>query len=232
MRLRGDPVINEINLKEVQGIIKSHSLNNLKHYLDYLTQKSTKRLKDVRLKRHRALRHIYGKEFKQEKKASCNHLVYGLGENNIFLRINQKSMKRHHDWMAWREHVLGQPLVIDFSYLKHITSQKTIKSILIREAAHALKYNREAVTPFALHFTGLTEEMRSIMTEGVHVDDDQFLPVEITDKSQLELFPREKLVYLSPDSKNDLRSFSEDDIYVIGGVADMGHDRAPLTLGQ
>ena len=50
--------------------------------------------------------------------------------------------------------------------------------------------------------------------------------------SHLDLFPREKLVYLSPDSNNDLERFNEDDIYVIGGIIDIGDDRAPLTLAN
>ena len=40
------------------------------------------------------------------------------------------------------------------------------------------------------------------------------------------------MVYLSPDSHNDLKTFSEDDIYVIGGIIDIGDDRAPLTLAN
>ena len=66
----------------------------------------------------------------------------------------------------------------------------------------------------------------SIEKEGVN------FPVEITTKSHLDLFPREKMVYLSPDSNNDLRKFNEDDIYVIGGIIDIGDDRAPLTLAN
>ena len=57
-------------------------------------------------------------------------------------------------------------------------------------------------------------------------------PVEITEKHQTELFPKERLVYLSPDSKNDLMEYDDDDIYVIGGIIDKGIDYSPLTLAN
>ena len=79
--------------------------------------------------------------------------------------------------------------------------------------------------------TGMTPELTNILSEKLS-NDDEVLPVEIREESQTELFPREKLVYLSPDSRNDLTRFDDDDIYVIGGIADKGSDRAPLTLGM
>ena len=39
-------------------------------------------------------------------------------------------------------------------------------------------------------------------------------------------------MYLSPDSRNDLGRYNEDDVYVIGGIIDRGEDRAPLTLAS
>ena len=39
------------------------------------------------------------------------------------------------------------------------------------------------------------------------------------------MFPTEQMVYLSPDSHNDLHKFNPNDIYVIGGIIDKGEDR-------
>jgi Trm5-related predicted tRNA methylase len=53
-------------------------------------------------------------------------------------------------------------------------------------------------------------------------------PTILTEKSPWELFPPEKLVYLSPDSRTDL-VYKPDDIYVIGGLVDPGTEN-PATL--
>ena len=93
--------------------------------------------------------------------------------------------------------------------------------------------NKEAKTPFPLHFTGVSPELQKWMKRFYFIDEDgSNFPVEITEKHQTELFPKEKLVYLSPDSKNDLWQFDDDDIYVIGGLIDKGQDYAPLTLAN
>ena len=36
----------------------------------------------------------------------------------------------------------------------------------------------------------------------------------------MELFPQERLLYLSPDSRTDLVKYDSDDIYIIGGLVD------------
>lgn len=41
-------------------------------------------------------------------------------------------------------------------------------------------------------------------------------PMNITEKTYTEIFPREKLVYLTPHCREELKVYSEDDIYIIG----------------
>ena len=45
------------------------------------------------------------------------------------------------------------------------------------------------------------------------------LPITVTSRDYTELshLPRENLVYLTPDSPNELLSFHHEDIYIIGG---------------
>ena len=46
-------------------------------------------------------------------------------------------------------------------------------------------------------------------------------PANLTSESHLDLFPKERLVYLSPDSTNELSTLNPDDIYVLGKRAGM-----------
>ena len=96
-----------------------------------------------------------------------------------------------------------------------------------------MKLNKEAKTPFPLYLTGVSPEIQEWLKTTYVIDETGAnFPVEITEKHQTELFPKERLVYLSPDSKNDLMEFDDDDIYVIGGIIDKGHDFSPLTLAN
>ena len=52
-----------------------------------------------------------------------------------------------------------------------------------------------------------------------------YLTLNLSVQNHLDLFPAERMVYLSPDSNNDLQKFNPDDIYVIGGIIDKGNDR-------
>ena len=54
-----------------------------------------------------------------------------------------------------------------------------------QEAAHAVKFNREARTPFALYFTGVIPEVQEIMIDQLSLDcEGNSFPVEITDKAK------------------------------------------------
>jgi ribonuclease P protein 1 len=44
---------------------------------------------------------------------------------------------------------------------------------------------------------------------------------EVTESSYLDIFPHDKLIYLSPDSNVEMTSFNHDAVYIIGGIADL-----------
>ena len=54
------------------------------------------------------------------------------------MRIPEQIIKKHFDWCGWREHIHGQPLVVDFSYMSNIKNIKHRKSMIKTEAAHAV----------------------------------------------------------------------------------------------
>lgn len=54
--------------------------------------------------------------------------------------------------------------------------------------------------------------------------------MEIHSQCFTELFPRERLVMLTPDSQ-DVLDYKFDDIYIVGGIVDFGR-ADPLTLAK
>jgi len=232
-RQNGDEVPYEIEDKDLINITKTHNRNATKNYIVHLMKKQIMKMQRLRQRRYAHHKTQPSIERKLAEIEECNHIYYGLGENTILMRLPDQHMKRHFDWCGWREHIYGQPLVIDFSYLSNIKSLKHRKSMMKMEAAQAALFNKQAKTPFALWFTGVDDETHQRLRELLFIEESGAnFPVEITSKHQLELFPKEQLVYLSPDSKNDLKKFSGDDVYVIGGLVDRGPERRPMTLSS
>jgi ribonuclease P protein 1 len=60
---------------------------------------------------------------------------------------------------------------------------------------------------------------------------DSDFPINITEKSYLDLFPKENIVYLTPHCREELREFDHDAIYIIGAMVDKGNSE-PLSLAK
>ena len=76
--------------------------------------------------------------------------------------------------------------------------------------------------PFHLYFTSCKfPEMKRPLSKffSKHMENPDSMPEVFTEKSHMELFDPQRLVYLSPDSRNELK-YNADDVYVIGGLVD------------
>ena len=234
MRQNGEIVPYKLKLKDLKEISVLHNQKQMKKHITYLNDVWFKKNKETIRKRKVQVHHPEKVNQKKEDMETCEHLYYGLGGNIIQLRIAEEHFRRFYNWQGVREFSIGTPLVVDFSYVKNIQSKRHVKGVIGKEANLAIHNNRSSHAPFALHFTGVEPELREKMEALQCITDENRvnMPVEITEKHQFDLFPKEKLVYLSPDSRNDLLRYNDDDIYVIGGIIDKGDDRAPLTLAN
>lgn len=105
----------------------------------------------------------------------------------------------------------------------------------IQDAARQLKFafsaNREHRQPFVMHFCNM--QPRSYLWQSLQAQMTKFdkLPLKIHSGDITEVFPPEKLVYLSPDAEEELHHFNVDDHYVVGTIVDKGA-QMPLTLAK
>jgi len=164
--------------------------------------------------------------------ANEKHLYYGLGENSLMLRTTDQKFRDTLNWSAVREFVHGVPLIIDSSYMAEHKIHKNVRSLVFNEYKNAQSFNRESVSPFALHFTDVSPQVEKMMIQAMPGVMNPEYHSLVTSQPHLDMFPRERLVYLSPDSRNDLVKVNEDDIYVIGGLIDRGQDSGPHTLSR
>lgn len=93
--------------------------------------------------------------------------------------------------------------------------------------------NRAHRSPFVLHFCNM--DYGSLLWRDLHREiptlTTKSLPVQIHEQEAFELFPKEKLIYLTPDSQNVMKEYNPEDHYIISSLVDRGN-KIPLTLAK
>jgi len=229
LRQDGNMVPYAFNKKDWMEVSRINTLNQRKKFMLYLLKLEISKLHEQLKSVDKRKLHEELKEIKNELRSKEEHLIYGLGQNSIFWRIENQQMHAHSNWIAVREfNAWGIPIIIDLSYHDKYRITKLGQKSLIRELSSALNLNRLSPVPFQLHITGVDDGTKADLKKSLI--DENSPSLNITSQTHLDIFPPEKLVYLSPDSRNDLTCFNPDDIYVIGGIVDTADNRSPLTL--
>lgn len=124
--------------------------------------------------------------------------------------------------------VFGPKLLIDCSFDDRMNELE--KKSAGRQIALAVSDNRKQRAPFDLQLFNVDFKGKSFeMVEKYMPNIRTKVPMMISENSYTTAYPREKLLYLSPDSENELINFDPGDIYVLGAIVDKGASR-PLSL--
>jgi len=230
------PFINETDL---QGLLELDNRGSIVKTIKYINERQIEVLKQFIEKRVRQFKGAARKQARLDRIQNSNHIVYGLGHNTIFFRVYPRDIEKIEKNKVLREfNEWGQPLVIDLSFLKNMSMQQ-VKSLWYREMNFALKFNAESREPFVIYLTNYDPKCPkcTIFKKASLSSDDDDYPVVISEKSYLELFPQENLLYLTPDSRNNLNHYDANDVYIIGGIVDnaasgasMNRQSVPYTL--
>jgi len=233
-RQKGERMPLNITVKDLKTVAdEGESERQITKYLNYMTKKEFRKISNFIVKRNTLAKNEPQSQQRLKDIANEKHIFYGLGENAIMIRMDDSTMDRRYNWEAIREfYDWGQPLVIDLSFLEQYrTTGASLKSLIYNEVPFSITNNRTSKAPFALHFTGVSEEMKAKMEKAVPGVCNLTSSVNVTSENAIDMWDPERLVYLSPDSRNDLKEINPDDVYVIGGIIDK-HDRKPLTLSR
>ena len=188
-------------------------------YLAEIKKRKTKTFIQKIVSKHR------GKELKEQRAKDFENSElepYGLGGNTIFFRFYEKDFERLDFNRQYQNLNLGgNPIVIDVAYFDDMNN-KSLKSLIFREFQSAIMHARQCPEPLNLHFTNYqakNQKVDKLMHQSLPLVMKGETPEVVTDKCYTDLFPKENLVYLSPDSKQRLQ-YNPDDIYIIGGIVD------------
>lgn len=128
--------------------------------------------------------------------------------------------------------VLNKPkLIFDCGYSLHMTSRENKEAA--RQLTLCFGLNRSHLAPFVLHYSNMNYEswLWSRLQNCMPTLTKRQLPVQIHEDDFIDLFPKEKIVLLTPDAPNVLKEYNPDDHYVISAIVDRG-DRRPLSLAK
>ncbi|RZF32858.1 hypothetical protein LSTR_LSTR009973 [Laodelphax striatellus] len=231
-RQEGYEVPSKITTEQWKNLMELSSWHRRKKYLRFLFLNEKKAENDRKRKeRNRLLREeLYQKRLEEEKE-NPPHMKYCLYNNSIFIRISDTTMHRYENNRLVNAMMYGQNLVIDCGFDSYMTMKEA--SNCGQQLTYVFSENRSHIEPFNLHLcnVGYKDRVIKVLSKYIPTMFEESYPINVTDKHYLELFPKERLVYLTPHCNNDLGKYDPNDIYIIGAIVDKTNVE-PLTLAK
>ncbi|UJR15658.1 hypothetical protein I4U23_002593 [Adineta vaga] len=140
------------------------------------------------------------------------------GYSTIFRHLGRQNEKYMREQLLLAPARLGEMLVIDCGFEKDHVREYYLSSL-----ADQLQYLFADISqyhsPSFIYLCNVLPHGR-LQAEFDRRASLENMCFEKTSSSYLDLFPPEKLIYLSPDSNNEMTSFDHDAVYIVGGIAD------------
>lgn len=123
----------------------------------------------------------------------------------------------------------GQKIIFDCSFDDYMTKREAYS--VADQLHYCFAENRKHKHPFDLHFCNVNYDSSTFarLQNRIPIIRNPGFPLHVHESSYLDLFPREQLVYLTPDCNKDLMEFDPDSIYIVGAMVDKALHR-PLEL--
>ena len=114
--------------------------------------------------------------------------------------------------------VSGQRICVDLGLESFMSAKECGR--LAQQLCRVYGSNRKARCPAHLYFTSVDKNgflYQECLRKNVGFEN---YMIDMTEKSHLEVFKHDEIIYLSPNSSNILHDISTDKVYVIGGLVD------------
>lgn len=144
--------------------------------------------------------------------------------NNLVIEIHFRCL--------WRLTCDVDPKIIfDCSFSREATLRENIEAG--KQLIYCFGINRSHRSPFILHYCGINfkSELWKSLERGIPTIRKDPLPLQIHKEDVIDIFPKEKLVFLTPESPNILKEYNPDDHYVINAINQRGIKK-PLMLAK
>lgn len=150
-------------------------------------------------------------------------------KNAIMLFLQDQTMNRTYKNNLCYAMMNGPHLIFDFAFEETMSDQELTNLVSQLQLCHG--ENKVIREPFHFHFCNLIPGSQTDVKLRRGIPNLDELPLSVTDQNYLDCYPKERLVYLSPNSPNLLEKFDYDDVYIIGGIVDKAVED-PLTFAK
>ncbi|NXK30456.1 TM10C methyltransferase, partial [Piprites chloris] len=209
-RLAGKSVPENVSEEQLKTFMECPSKSAKKKYLKYLYLKELYKKNDKRKMEEKRERRLEAQE--QASKTDDT-------KKSPFLCLWTSTMDKAYNWRAAQSMIFGQPLVFDMSYEKEMSVREvanTVKQLVQSEGC-----NRRAVDPFHIHFCNFKDDSLYHREFLKHYKEAWGkLLITVTEQCYTEVFPKDKLIYLTADSPKVMKTFDHDKIYIVGSMVD------------
>ncbi|NXU62277.1 TM10C methyltransferase, partial [Horornis vulcanius] len=209
-RLAGRAVPENISEEQLKTFMECPSKSAKKKYLKYLHlrelhKKNAKRKRDEKRE---------GRLEAQDQASNTDET-----KKSSFVCLWSSTMDKAYNWRVAQSMIFGQPLVFDMSYEKEMSLREvtnTVRQIVMSESC-----NRRSVDPFHIHFCNFKDDSLYHREFIKHYREAWGkLLITVTDQCYTEIFPKDKLIYLTADSPKVMKTFDHDKIYIVGSMVD------------
>jgi ribonuclease P protein 1 len=231
MRQEGRKVPTELSKAEMQRLLDLPSISARRKYLLFLFGCEMTHINQKKKKAERQVLRLQQLEEQKEMEKDM-HIVYGLGRNSMFLKVYDTTINHWHNNRLTRAMQFSQKLVIDCSYDEHMTFREADNCA--KQLCFTFAMNRLHDQPLDLHYCNLdtenTKSGKKLLNHIPTMYNPEF-PMNVHKESYMDLFDKEKLVYLTPHCRNDLVEYNHDDIYIVGAMVDKANNE-PISLAK
>ncbi|KRT80697.1 hypothetical protein AMK59_5382, partial [Oryctes borbonicus] len=209
-----------------QELLRLNTRTARKKYLTFLF-KLEKKKENMQLKKEKKQQ---DKKPKSDENAE-DHLTYSLMHNTILLRVYDSTINNFYNSRLIKALMFGQKLIVDCGYYKEMTTRENVNCA--KQLMLLFAENRINDDPYDLHLCNLNKQ--SSLAQALHRQIatmyEPWFPLNIHQESYLEIFPKDKLIYLTPHCRQEMLDYDHDAVYIIGGIVDKSKSD-PLSLAK
>ncbi|CAF2909953.1 unnamed protein product [Rotaria sp. Silwood2] len=229
LRESGDRVPEIIPNERLTELINTPLIESRKSLYGYLFLREMYRKRRAANVAENNLRRIEAAKRRQELLAEGKPPTNYPGYSSIFRHLGRQHEKRLREQLFLAPACLGEMIVIDCGF-EHEHAREHYLLNLVDQIQYLFAEIHHYHSPSFVYLCNLSQQGR-LKAEFDRRSPLDNLCFEATESSYLDIFPHEKLIYLSPDSNVEMTSFDHDAVYIIGGIIDLS-GKKPLTFGK